>query len=976
MSFILKRISRLTAVLVIVLFGFNALLAPVSYAQLAFLPEAGSMVQMTSKFDPMVVRGIKFYPDNPFKFDFIVDTGDTRLSQDEIKIQGQKLASYFLASLTTPEKEMWVNLSPYEKSRIIPATFGDTQMGSELLSEDYILKQIMATALYPERQLGKEFWAKVYAQAAREFGTTNVPVNTFNKVWIVPNKAVVYQNAKTNSVFVVDSSLKVMLEQDYLAANKNKAMEQYGMSEGALQRSVSSDAISTMSSRIIKQIVIPALEKEVNEGKNFSSLRQIYQSLILAAWYKKNLKDSILAKGYVDRGKTLGVDIKDKQINEKIYQQYLKAYRKGAYNYIKEDVDPATNSVVPRKYFSGGVDETHLTTNLAMATEDQANRFDAAMSARAGLRHTLLIGIGLTALGAFAPAHAAGAAQNAPAVGQNSIAGALSLPADSQTHRVEQFAVRSPLPDEIVVEHLNGNVEQAAVNAINNGSKGEVNIKSGKSVIRAIEAIGAITIKQGDNTIQISPENANSDFQGYTLHIQVRSPNGTHAVPVVAHPLPPVEPQAAAVLITPNTGAGGSTGVGAPPNPPDQTGPSTGLFSGKGLGVITHFSTRVAHVFQSAFAPQTGATVEELRARAALGEAPLLTKKTPAEITDYLAKRGINSGIGFRSTYPNSDEGRGIVDLHRPAKNVSMTFTGLAAYEISQLLNRGELLDELRGEAVHVDYFAKYYAQPEHKITITKPTPIFDSTDRYLRELVAGYIAKGAVDLRNTTGGLLNTPRDVANFFKGLGIQARFVVSYDEYRSPASLDGSLKNVTAVLGPDDIWKLYKIAQQSPEKLNPLRSVTDYKGDGHYAAFAINPPPTQLTQKQLEQRERAIINRPGSGAFGGDGAMMTASEPPFGGIDLEKVVVDSRGSGIKSAFNDPRILQMVLDAGGLLPKVKSIKPVNVPMVNMLLGFNGTPANDNKLADEPAKPADSKQEYLKTAFIDIRKKIVNNC
>src|SRR5476649_199014 len=102
------------------------------------------------------------YPDNPFKFDFIVDTGDTRLSQDEIKDQGQKLASYFLASLTTPEKEMWVNLSPYEKSRIIPTAFGDTEMGKELLSEDYLHKQIMATALYPEKQLGQEFWSNVY----------------------------------------------------------------------------------------------------------------------------------------------------------------------------------------------------------------------------------------------------------------------------------------------------------------------------------------------------------------------------------------------------------------------------------------------------------------------------------------------------------------------------------------------------------------------------------------------------------------------------------------------------------------------------------------------------------------------------------------------------------------------------------------------------------------------------------------------
>jgi hypothetical protein len=45
-----------------------------------------------------------------------------------------KLIKYFLASLTIPEKDLWVNLSPYEKDRIIPQSFGLTEMGRDLLS--------------------------------------------------------------------------------------------------------------------------------------------------------------------------------------------------------------------------------------------------------------------------------------------------------------------------------------------------------------------------------------------------------------------------------------------------------------------------------------------------------------------------------------------------------------------------------------------------------------------------------------------------------------------------------------------------------------------------------------------------------------------------------------------------------------------------------------------------------------------------
>jgi len=50
--------------------------------------------------------------------------------------------------------------------------------------------------------LGREFWQKVYKKALINFGTTNIPIDTFNKVWIVPDQAVVYENTKMNAVFV------------------------------------------------------------------------------------------------------------------------------------------------------------------------------------------------------------------------------------------------------------------------------------------------------------------------------------------------------------------------------------------------------------------------------------------------------------------------------------------------------------------------------------------------------------------------------------------------------------------------------------------------------------------------------------------------------------------------------------------------------------------------------------------------------
>ncbi len=285
-----------------------------------------------------------------------MDKGDSRLGNDQLKDESTKLIKYFLASLTIPEKDLWVNLSPYEKDRIIPTSFGLTGMGRDLLAEDYMLKQITASLIYPEGEVGKKFWKRIYEEAAKKFGTTNIPVNTFNKVWILPEKAVVYENAKAGTAYVVESKLKVMLEQDYLSLEKHEGIQ-------ATQRN-QPNAVqpSALGSQIVREIVIPELTREVNEGKNFAQLRQVYNSLILATWYKKKIKDSILSQVYADKNKVTGVNIDDPQEKERIYQRYLRAFKKGVFNYIKEDaisipdMPSKEQGIFPRKYFSGGED--------------------------------------------------------------------------------------------------------------------------------------------------------------------------------------------------------------------------------------------------------------------------------------------------------------------------------------------------------------------------------------------------------------------------------------------------------------------------------------------------------------------------------------------------------------------------------------------------------------------------------------------
>ncbi len=180
------------------------------------------MVSVSPVFQPVLIKGLTVHKENPFLFDFLVDAGQDKIAGEALKAEGDRLIKYFLAALAIPEKDLWVNLSPYEKDRTVPEALGQTDMGRDLLAQDYILKQITASLIYPEKELGKKFWDNIYKKTQAKYGNVNVPVNTFNKVWIMADRAEVYEHGQT--VFVTASHLKVILEEDYLATQKHTAV--------------------------------------------------------------------------------------------------------------------------------------------------------------------------------------------------------------------------------------------------------------------------------------------------------------------------------------------------------------------------------------------------------------------------------------------------------------------------------------------------------------------------------------------------------------------------------------------------------------------------------------------------------------------------------------------------------------------------------------------------------------------------------
>ena len=304
------------------LFIYTCVLNSTALAQIAAasLPLPGEMIGVSTELSYPMLKGLKLDPNDPLKLEFIIDTaGKDKITEQE----ASKLVQYFLAAVTVPQDDLWVNLSPYEKDRIITDELGSTELGSGLLSQDYVLKQFSSSLTDPNTTLGRAYWGIENRKSKLEKGSDlisgfNSPVYTerdaFSKVWIVPEESEVYEH--DNQVFITKATLDIKAESPQM------------------------------------EVLISAIKYEVNNGENFAPLRQAHHSVILGLWFKQRLRESIYAQ-FIDQNKMAGIDTADKALKDQVFNAYVESFKSGVYNRttkIKEN-----EKLRKISYFSGGM---------------------------------------------------------------------------------------------------------------------------------------------------------------------------------------------------------------------------------------------------------------------------------------------------------------------------------------------------------------------------------------------------------------------------------------------------------------------------------------------------------------------------------------------------------------------------------------------------------------------------------------------
>lgn len=403
------RLSAMLGIRVISFYiGYGAVIhnstRPIDDDEARFLETGDLRLFPGRPVQPCCLKGIKVKDHDPGSYDFVLDRGDR--SEEEVIQSGEyaKLLDYFKAALTVREENMWVNLSAYEADRMLPEPLAGTQFGRDILAQDVVLKQLTASFLHPDSPVGIQYWKEVHSRARQLFGTSKAFVNSFHKVWIVPSKAVVYEMPVDDPApevrkrfgvkrgerfaYIVETELDTLCECD-LVALKHHA-------ETAAGNGVRRGADFTTD--LFKEIVLPQIRREVNMGEHFVLLRQIYNSLILATWFKKKLStvgafSRIFDSVNNDNPASLNVNIRKVQSlsggpsfkptrpratgtfpgqspvdhltpdapafriadNVEFYEKYIRLFRDGVFRCARSEQGDTPGERINRLYFSGAV---------------------------------------------------------------------------------------------------------------------------------------------------------------------------------------------------------------------------------------------------------------------------------------------------------------------------------------------------------------------------------------------------------------------------------------------------------------------------------------------------------------------------------------------------------------------------------------------------------------------------------------------
>ncbi|MBP7216786.1 MAG: hypothetical protein KBA46_05820 [Candidatus Omnitrophica bacterium] len=341
----MKKTNRITSLFI----SLTLIFQQTGFAQMAASLDVGKFMGLTqpklvsTQFRPLHLRYFSYDALNN-EIKVLLDKGDAKVDERQAQESARSLLRYFLIGITVPDDAFWVNLRPDIQDKIIDPLLAETDVGKIMLEADVQLKKDTALATSPQTPEGKVYWEKLYKKAGELFGADNITIPTLTRPWIVPNEVIIRES--NDSVYVYKATMKVMLEQDHLKDSADYTFDDPRMK-----------ALNEYSSQLIRELIIPKLNKMVNTSKSYAPLRQVFYSLVLARWFKARYSGkSGLYPSMINRSNLTGLASAQAWSKTTYFNEYQKSFKSGEYN-LSVPVTTMMGQVI-RNYFSGGADFT------------------------------------------------------------------------------------------------------------------------------------------------------------------------------------------------------------------------------------------------------------------------------------------------------------------------------------------------------------------------------------------------------------------------------------------------------------------------------------------------------------------------------------------------------------------------------------------------------------------------------------------
>ena len=177
-------------------------------------------------------------------------------SQDGAVDIGQikKAISLYYSALAIPTRSWWVDLYLWNTDRqVLGKGLERTDLGDILVKSDLELKRLVQQVLNSEK--ASTFWSTVEQLG---YGVVSP------RFWVEPGEVSGLMDKDTFKIYKAKLRLRVAIEDPRINKRDKRRLEQ-----------------------ILMRLVVPTIERKLNSGEEFSSLRSAYYAMLLAAWTKE-----------------------------------------------------------------------------------------------------------------------------------------------------------------------------------------------------------------------------------------------------------------------------------------------------------------------------------------------------------------------------------------------------------------------------------------------------------------------------------------------------------------------------------------------------------------------------------------------------------------------------------------------------------------------------------------------------------------